>query len=195
MHPDTPNVYFDERIGRLNTYLDMDIVRRWAIPALPPQRMDDLRILDIGAGKGRMTRQLATIARLCVAIEPFPDFYKALTAMPLPSNVETHSCTFSEYTESRRERFDIIYVGGVTPYMDDRELQEFFCSVRHILRAGGVVINRELATKQPVERFAGQSVIARTPAELVKAARDQGLSLVRTRRAYPVNIPWLVFKS
>ena len=76
MADDAPNVTCDARTGRLWSYLEMRVFRNVVLPMFAAERRDSLRVLDVGAGTGRMTGELAKIAAHCVAIEPFPEFVK-----------------------------------------------------------------------------------------------------------------------
>lgn len=195
MHPDTPNIFFDSRIGRLNTYLDMQTVCKWALPRFAAERRKNIRVIDIGAGKGRMTRAFASMFSSCVAIEPYPAFFSELKKSTSVANVTAYCCDLSEYVSSSKERFDIAFIGGVTPYLDDDELLDFLADVKSVLEPGGVVIDRELAGNMPGSRTADTQEIARTPDELENAAERVGLRLLRKRRAYPVNPPWILYKT
>ena len=114
MNPDSPNKYFDVRISHLNNYLDIQFIEKRVLQKLPLPRRAKPRILDVGAGKGRMTRRFAEIAAHCVAIEPFPEFYQVLISSCTGENIEIYQCTLQEYEKMTEQRFDIIYVSGVT---------------------------------------------------------------------------------
>jgi FkbM family methyltransferase len=180
MNPDAPNKSFDEAMARLTTYLDLEVVRRWALPLLP----SNPTILDIGAGKGRMSRLFATFCNKCVAIEPFVPFYHELLRYSLNiKNIEAYNCTLSEFARTDRERFHFVYASGVTPYLDDSELHDFFGDLRRIIRQNGVLCIRSLDDER--ERTVAETEIYRIPKDFMELAYRSGFRCLRFRRAYP----------
>jgi SAM-dependent methyltransferase len=122
MNDDAANKFMDERDGRLVSYHDMRMFRRWALPLIPPESRAELSVLDVGAGTGRMSRRLCKVARRCVAIEPYLPFFERLKASCPDANMEFHSSTLQEYAEIADEPFDFIFLSGVLNYHDDTEV-------------------------------------------------------------------------
>jgi SAM-dependent methyltransferase len=189
MHLEAPNAVFDLRLARLCTYLDLQMIHRWARPRLPGRPS----ILDVGAGKGRMTRHFVKIAARCVAIEPYRDFHQALTANCQADNLTTHNLTLQDYARVAAERFDLVYLSGVFPYMTDDEVVEALVTARALLRPGGLVCIRDFGREAHAGRSAIGTEVKRTPQEVVRAAQQAGLTCLRWRRAYPVNIPEICY--
>lgn len=186
---DSPNRSVDNKMGCLMSHLDAHLVRRWVLPALTPDRRKDLSILDVGAGKGRMTRYFITVAADCVALEPFPEFYQVLKSRFEASNLETYPLRLAEYAGSTTRRFDLVYASGVTTYLSDGEMLDFLTAARGLLRQGGMVILRDIARNPEPTEF------ARTPKEIEQFALKAGLSLKRVRRAYPICPPWILWRA
>jgi SAM-dependent methyltransferase len=194
MSDDSPGIHFDSRMGRLTTYLDLQLVKSWALPRIPDHRRGSVRILDVGAGKGRMVDDLARMAKHCVAIEPYPEFYSILEKRRKVCNLETYPLTLAEYAAINNELFDIIFISGVMLYLSDEELPGFLNHARSLLRKDGVLICREQATDKVRIRHPGLLEIARTPEEIAKIAAESGFRIEKKRRAYPINIPWIMRK-
>ncbi len=184
MPPESPNNYFDQREGGLATYLDLQIVIKWVLPYLLRRHVQKPLVIDVGAGKGRMTRNFAGFAYQCVALEPFAEFYSVLETVCKPyANIETHNCTFSEYVAHSKRMFDLIYVSGVTTYFDDEELSFFFRDASGILAPLGLICVREWSSPKKTEYL--PNAINRTREHSIGVAREAGLECIRWRRAYP----------
>lgn len=202
MSLNSPNKYFDAKLSELYTYIDMQIVEQWVLPKLAPSRRTRAWILDVGAGKGRMTRRFVEIAEHCVAIEPFPEFYGVLEAQGHSSKLRTYQSTLSSYARVAAERFDVIYLSGVLHYMNYSELHDSMVILHNLLRSGGLVCIRDFETESRIARSASQVVeiakktgsIMRNSEEIKSMAEKTGFVCLRCRRAYPPNVPWIVYK-
>jgi SAM-dependent methyltransferase len=180
----SPNIWTDEREGELLTYLDLNIVKKWAIAHLFHNDIWNPSVLDVGAGKGRMTRHFAEFASLVIALEPFSDFYEVLEKVCKPySNVEPAKLTLSEYIARSSLKFNLIYVSGVTPYIDDNELKQFFNDANRCLAPMGLMCVREYGS--PDKTVYTPNDINRTREHLTGIAHESGFECTRWRRAYP----------
>ena len=181
----------DEHQGRLQTYLDARWVRRWYLRSRAPAGGGV--VLDVGSGKGRMARFLAEHCRQVVAIEPFGVFFEDLARLAASRpNLQVRQSTFAEYVAARNAEqvFDMIYVSGVTPYFDDRELEGFFRAAKTLLSPTGVLMVRELGAVRRTQYASGQ--VNRTPRRVTELALKCGLFCERRARAYPFYIfEWL----
>lgn len=191
MHPDTPSKYVNEKIGQLYTYLDMKFIIRWVLQNLPLAKRTNPWILDVGAGKGRMTRQFVSIAEKCVAIEPFFEFYKTLVANCTSPNLEICNLSLLEYQKTTEDRFDIIFIGGVFSYLDNQEVIEAMICVRNLLRPWGLVCIRDYGSEG--QAYRPTTEIRRTPREIEQIAMRTGFVCLCWRRAYPIHIPWILY--
>jgi SAM-dependent methyltransferase len=187
---DAPSKGVDEKEGALVTYLDLRIVKEWTLHYLSCMNLQNLSVLDVGAGKGRMTRYFAQYTDKCVALEPFSEFYTVLDTVCKPyKNVETYNCTFTEYIASSERMFDLIYVSGVTTYFDDEELKLFFRAASGILAPLGLIFVREWGSPSKTEYLSNAT--NRTRKHTVGTALEAGLECIRWRRAYP---PFLFYR-
>lgn len=78
----------------------------------------------------------------------------------------------------------MVWVSGVTPYLDDVELSEFFADEKATLKRGALLIVRELGSERQTVR--ADREINRTPRELIKVAASAGCRCLSFRRSYPV---------
>jgi SAM-dependent methyltransferase len=185
---ESPNIWTDEREGRLLTYLDLEIVKKWALAGLVREGIKKPSILDVGAGKGRMTRHFAELGGICVALEPFQDFFGILKMVCKPYlNVEIYNCTLSKYVARSSRQFNLIYVSGATPYLDGKELRCFFNDAMRCLEPKGLMCVREYGSAIRTDYTPND--INRTPEHLVGIAHESGFECARWRRAYP---PFLI---
>lgn len=200
MHADAPNKYFDDRVSHLNSYLDLHFLKAHVLPKLPFPQKDSPHILDVGAGNGRMTRRFVGIAKHCVAIEPSPVFYQILyKTTHFAGNLETYQCTLLEYEKiaENHSRFDVIFLGGVLPYLNNKEIHEFLTCVRRLLKPRGLVFVRDLGTSREAlsDKCPTGGEITRSPSAIKHIATSTGFDCSYWRRAYPINIPWILFKK
>jgi len=200
MHPDAPNRYFDDKVSHLYSYIDFDFLKTHVLSKLPFPQKESPNILDVGAGNGRMTRQFIAVAKHCVAIEPSSVFYKTLyKSTHSVRNLETYQCTLLEYMKvaENHSRFDVIFIGGVFPYLNNKEIHEFLICVRRLLQPWGLVFVRDLGTSCDSLGDECQSggEITRSPSAIKHIATRTGFECSYWRRAYPINIPWILFKK
>lgn len=201
MHFDAPNKYFDDRISDLNSYLDLYFFKAHVLTKLPLFAKKSPYILDVGAGNGRMTRRFAKIAKHCIAIEPSPVFYQTLYKTTYSiGNVETYQCTLQEYEEitENKCRFDVVFLGGVLPYLNNNEIYECLLSVHRLLEPWGFVFVRHLGTSCHASSFDECSIgdeITRSTSDMAHISARTGFELSYSRRAYPINIFWILFKK
>lgn len=180
----SPNKYIGEIQGKLISYLELKLIKRWLNRYLHLKTKKEFAILDIGAGKGRMTRCFADLASHCVALEPYPGFYNILKAVCKPyNNVETYNGTLSEYLSTSKNRFDFIYISGVTMYLNDEELDSFLCDVKRCLKSSGLVCVRDRSTLCKPEY--SPKIITRSVEQILTSAQSVGLTCIRWQRAYP----------
>jgi len=186
MAADAPNATFAPEICPLINYLDLKFVCKHVLARLPEDRRDHPSILDIGAGKGRMTRRFLDFAERVVALEPYYPFFEAMKASCSNDRCEIHCKDLDTYSIESRDRFDMIYISGVTPYLSDEELKKFMRQVRAHLQTGGAVCIRALGHES--RRAVCDYVIHRTPQENIDVAESVSLKCVYRRRSYPLII-------
>ena len=182
----------DEQQGKLQTYLDFQVVKRWV---LDRAKLDssEICVLDVGAGKGRMTRCFASNCSHVVSIEPFTCFYECLEKVEgnFP-NVEVYNTTLFEYADNNwdKGKFDLIYASGVTPYFDDSELDVFFKKAKDMLSCTGYLIVRELGSAG--KTICSSRQINRSREHMINAAGRYRLDCVGWACAYPMFLfNWL----
>jgi SAM-dependent methyltransferase len=176
---DTLSKHFDARLAHLYTHLDLQVIRRWILPHFKTRRPT---ILDVGAGKGRMTGHLAAMASRTVAIEPFHSHYEVL-AKRFPE-MELHRATLVDYRNITTDQFDMICVAGVLPYFNSVEMVENLKVLKRLLNPGGFVYLLDYGVEDSVSSKQ-DGIVLRSPSEIITAFRAAGLNCWRWRRAYP----------
>ena len=177
--PDTLSKHFDAPLARLYTHLDLQVIRRWILPQFKRRRPT---ILDVGAGKGRLTRHLAGMASRIVAIEPFPAYYEVLAKRFL--EMELHRATLVDYGNITADKFDMVCFGGVFPHLDSDEIVENLKVAKRLLNPGGFVYALDYGVEDSVSSKQ-DGIVLRSPSEIRTAFRAAGLNCWRWRRAYP----------
>jgi SAM-dependent methyltransferase len=183
MNADMPNKTFNMRLGKLTTHLDILFIKKEILPRLPPKSREFPTILDVGAGKGRITKYFITIPSYCVAIEPYEPFYNTLKNRFDSKNFEAHRYTLEEYSRYPEGNFDIIYASGVTPYLNDVELLIFMKDAARLLRHKGLLCLREFG--HACQTVRARLEINRSPEDVIKIALRANFSCIRYRHAYP----------
>lgn len=141
MDIESSNRHLDGGVGSLMTRLEVNFVRA-SLQRLDVSRRDGTQILDLGAGKGRMSRHLVTMCQRCVAVEPFGPFCESIRRWAPPA-LEVRNCSLKSFAESETCRFDLIYLAGVTNQLDDDELDEALVSIRKLLHPAGLVLIKD----------------------------------------------------
>jgi SAM-dependent methyltransferase len=203
MDIDSPHNYVDARMGRLFTYMDLQYIKQWVIPQLNQNQRKNLSVLDVGAGKGRITRHLLTIANRVVAIEPFEGFFQILSNLSAPHtiNFETHNCTLLDYFKISDCQFDFIFVAGVTPYISDIEIDEFYNNLRLLVKEDGLILVRDYGIenrhsgKGPYGSIEVGIEIFRPVIGKMRIFRQNHLQCIKSRRAYPSIITWNIYRK
>lgn len=188
----SPNVYLDELEGCLATYLDIRWVKHWVLPRLEKQGVFRPTILDVGAGKGRMTTQFAEFCKECVSVEPWPEFFDVLDEQCRAlANCRAHHGTLRDFVSVFGAwQVDIVWISGVIPYLNDQEVGPFLREARSCMRPGGFLCIRELASANETDYLPNE--INRSSAHLIAVARSAGLRCLGWRRSYPPFIfDWL----
>lgn len=189
MHNDASNASFDDRMARLALYLDWKLIDEWYLSGLSNETKTELTVLDVGAGKGRMTRKFLDVSKKCVALEPYAKFYHALISNTESSKLETYQCTFSEYCATAAMNFNFVYSSGVTVYLDNGELCNFMDQLCKCLRPDGSIIIRELCHERTT--VVNDYSVYRRPADIISVAKSHHLKCINFRRSYPI----IVFRS
>lgn len=191
---DTPHVCCDVRLGRIYTYLDNIFIKKHFLSLLPPDRINNLRILDVGAGKGRMLQHFVKIAKYCVALEPIPEFYNFLVLNFSSKDIQIHEKSFQDYVTDNR--FDLIFISGVLTYLDDEEMLDFMKKAKTLLCNDGFIIIRDLSPYKGYETELKKKetyLIPRKPSIMISNLEKAGFNLVYYRKAYPSNPPYKLY--
>lgn len=192
MDINTPHARCDVSLGQLHTMLDKHFIMKYVIPNISPERLSNLAILDVGAGKGRMTREFMKMAPKCVAIEPFQPFFEALRENC--KSVEMYPYTLDEYVEVAKDKFDIIFIGGVIFCLSDDELLVFLENAKRLLRNEGFLVIREAQPYKNWQRDCKYEIL-RSWDVLASFFNRAGFQTISLHRAYPINIPSKLYLS
>jgi hypothetical protein len=95
-------------------------------------------------------------------------------------------------------RYDLIFISGVLPYLDDEEMLDFMAKVKTLLYSDGFVIIRDLSPYKGYEKeFKEKETIEilRKPPIMISNIKKAGFNLVYYRKAYPPNPAYKLYLS
>lgn len=149
------------------------------------------RVLELGCGNGRWVVALAPL----VARYQGVDFSPAMLQMA-QAHVDKAKLTNVSLDEGAAQlyspdtTFDIIYLGGISQYLEDEELVALLERLRDGLSADGVIIDR--STTHPAGRIVTKEEsyfsIYRTRSGLAEVFAKAGFGLYYQNKSYPFLI-------
>ena len=111
------------------------------IPCL--EKGDVLRILDLGCGIGNWSRRLAERGHDVVGIDLSQDVIEFAREATLKRNLRVEFLVGDirdlNFSESERDKFDLIFLGGVFHHLDWDEIDNLLDEIRNLLKKGGSV--------------------------------------------------------
>ena len=124
----------------------LDSVRR--IGTSRDDRLDGVRILDIGCGGGILAEPIARLGGQVTGIDATPQAIEAATAHATATGLTIdYRCTTAEALAESGAQYDLVYASEVIEHVTDRRL--FAAAIAAMLAPGGTVvittINRTLA--------------------------------------------------
>lgn len=104
----------------------------------------NMRVLDLGCGSGRMLVFFAQKCGFVVGV----DFSKSLFEIADKNikNLELKNVSLiqqSIFDFYIKDKFDIILIGGVLSYLNDREVEKVLLNIKDMLKKNGVLIVRD----------------------------------------------------
>jgi SAM-dependent methyltransferase len=144
-------------------------------------------VLELGCGNGRWISALGPRVRHYVAVDFSPamiNIARRRTAAAGLRNVEFHEAAVQDFQTD--ERFDLIYLSGVSQYLHDPDFEVALTRLLALLRPGGVVIDRSTVhlREREVRHGEGYFSIYRTSAEIEELFREAGYQRRVCRPSY-----------
>jgi len=108
-----------------------------------------LRIIDVGAGLGRLTIPLAEAGHYVIALEAADSIYEDLLKKTKNlSNIECLNILFEDYLNKfDHQIFDVIIFSGVLYFYNDNSLSKIIHKSKNILDNSGIIIIRDTFSK------------------------------------------------
>ena len=106
----------------------------------------DEAVLDVGAGVGLWAVEWATRVREVTAVEKESVFVRRMERKVAELglvNVECRCMSTEELECLPNNWYDIVFLSGITIYLDDCELNQVAVACRSLLRPSGVVVHRD----------------------------------------------------
>ncbi len=146
------------------------------------------RLLEVGCGSGRWAWALHKQLSKYVGIDISKKSIEWAINKKKKMNIK--NCTFQTVPLNKfvsKNKFDIIYFGGVTQYMSDAELEKNLIYTTNLLSNNGVIIDRSTIS---LEKFGASKSSSnyyakyRTKKELGKIFQRCGLQLINYKQSY-----------
>lgn len=145
-------------------------------------------LLEIGCGAGRWAISLNKYLKNYTGL----DISKISIEKAIELCNEKHiiNCSFEcvNVTDFKSEqKFDIIYFGGVTQYMQDEEIKNAIVHLKKFLNHGGLLVDRStltLESEQQINNRDGYFAIYRNENELASLFVDNGFQIISSMDSY-----------
>jgi SAM-dependent methyltransferase len=146
-----------------------------------------MSVLELGSGNGRWILSLAPLVKHYTAVDfsrqALDVARKGIRAAGL-DNVELHEQSILDFRGDGR--YDVIYLAGVTQYLQDEEIRRLMENLAPHIGQGTVIVDRStinVRAREILERD-GYYAIFRTPAELRALLARHGFHGTYQRRSY-----------
>ncbi len=141
-----------------------------------------MSVLDLGCGVGRYSTEFAKKCKSVLAIDYSPTFIEYAEKAARDEGISniTFLCqSITEFSYLENLDFDIIHLGGVLMYMNDKSIEELINQLKHHLRKDGVLIKRgTVALKQRIYGGRSNPYICRTVGEYQDIFQNNGFTLI-----------------
>ncbi|MBF0117640.1 MAG: class I SAM-dependent methyltransferase [Desulfobacterales bacterium] len=147
----------------------------------------NMKILDLGVGNGRWAISIAPLVKQYTGV----DFSRKgldiaqqnIDRMGL-QNIKLHEYSITDYSDD--ELYDVIYLGGVSQFLEDDEIKKMLANLKPCLKPETVIIDRSTVNYKKREIFKKPNYYAifRTPDELRCLYGSIGFDLDYQKRSY-----------
>lgn len=145
-------------------------------------------VLEIGCGAGRWAISLNKYLKNYTGIDISETSIEK--AIELCTAKQINNCSFQciDITNFKsKQKFDIIYFGGVTQYMQDEEIKTSILHLKNFLNKDGLLIDRSTLTlenEQQINNRDGYFAIYRNEKELASLFADNGFQIISSMNSY-----------
>lgn len=100
--------------------------------------------LELGCGSGRYAIDIAPLVKKVVAVDFSKKQIMQLEKIILKRGIKNIITRCEDVTEAKfKDKFDIIFLSGVTQYIDDEELMNLLKYLRMCLNSNGIIVSRD----------------------------------------------------
>lgn len=140
-----------------------------------------VRVLDIGAGTGRDAAWLAGQGHAVTAVEPVPRFLAAARGLHADHGIVWIDDRLPDLTamRQRNERFDLLLMGGVWQHLSPSQRETAWPVLADLMAPGATMI----LSLRHGPGAPGRPVFPARDVDVLRAARDLGLRMLRRQRA------------
>lgn len=142
-------------------------------------------VLDLGSGIGMWAEDFARRFSSVTAVESSHGLFEALQvrAAPYPNLSPVHGDVMTFETE---ERYDLIFLGGLLMYLNDRDVIDLLQKLALYLKPGGTILCRESTVRGPALTLKGDyQVVYRPVSDYTGIFAQRGLGARHVERNEP----------
>ncbi|MFT5486609.1 MAG: trans-aconitate methyltransferase, partial [Alphaproteobacteria bacterium] len=142
-------------------------------------------VLDLGSGIGMWAEDFARRFSSVTAVESSHGLFEALQARaaPYPNLNPVHGDVMTFETE---ERYDLIFLGGLLMYLNDRDVIDLLQKLALYLKPGGIILCRESTVRGPALTLKGDyQVVYRQVSDYTNIFAQRGLDARHVERNEP----------
>ena len=154
----------------------------------------DMDVLDLGCGAGRMAIEFARACRSVVAVDfsqALVDRGRELAQRHGLANVRWVTASVVEFASD--EQFDIIFAGGLLPYLSDADVARVLGATHGMLKPGGRFVSRNMVLSekeaQPPTTPPDYEVTYRRTADYVAFFQAAGFEIAYMNEAFAFPAP------
>jgi len=145
-------------------------------------------VLDLGSGMGHWAEFFAGRFARVVAVEGSDVFHEALAARA-KTNARITAVHGNVLEFESNEQFDLIFLGGLLMYLNDKDVIRLLQRLLPLLRPGGIVLCRESTVREGKETREGEyQATYRSVAVYEPLFEQGGLACVQLLENKPYNL-------
>lgn len=156
-------------------------------------------VLELGCGAGRWSLRIAPLVGRVVGIDFSENMIQLARNKHQSSALKNLEFLVSAAPEViLNDRFDIIYLSGITSYLTDEQLRQTLNNARKMLNPGGTLVERTSVSLQSRELFddGGYQSIYRTIQEEIALFSEFGFHLIYRAPSYArMHLPRLLIMN
>lgn len=145
-------------------------------------------LLEIGCGSGRwavaLNKHLKNYSGIDISRVSINKAVEVCKSKNI-NNCDFYTASVAEFNSD--QKFDIIYLGGVTQYMENNEFNESILYLKKFLKPNGIFIDRSTITLEKTTKMINKNnyfAVYRTEDEITNIFKNAGLKKIHSQNSY-----------